>query len=88
MCGRAKMARRSSAMTRVGHRVVVADGSIGWNWSRVFQRNALAFAEKGKQHQRYESEALQNDGNGDGTLLDAAGALFELRIAFDETVAE
>jgi hypothetical protein len=31
---------------------------------------------------------LQDDGNCDGTLLDKAGALFGLRIAFDEAVAE
>jgi len=52
------------------------------------EREPLAFAEKGKQNQRYKSEALQDDGNCYGALLEAAGKLFGLRIAFDEAVAE
>jgi len=66
----------------------IANTSIGWNGSRNFQRNAFAFAEKGKKNQRDESEALQDDGNCYGAPLDAAGAFFGLRIAFDEATAE
>jgi len=73
---------------RRGGRSAIANGSVGWNGSRIFQRDAFAFAEKWKKNQCYESEALQNDGNGDGALLDAAGALFGLWIAFDKATAE
>jgi hypothetical protein len=64
-----------------------ADGSVGRNRRGVFQRDALTFAEQREKNQRYESEALQDDGKCDGTLLDAAGSPFGLRIAFDEATA-
>lgn len=65
-----------------------ADGSVGRDRRCVFQGDALSFAEQREKNQRYESEALQDDGKCDGTLLDAAGALFGLWIAFDEATAE
>ena len=70
---------------------------IRWSWTASMIRwqrgedlhgNALTFAEQWEKNQCHESEALQDDGNGDGALLDAAGALFRLRIAFDEATAE
>jgi len=82
------MAWLRSAVTWVRYWVAVTDGSVGGNRRRVYYQEALAFAEKGKQNKRYESEALQNDGNGDGTLFDAAGPPFGLRIAFDQATAE
>jgi hypothetical protein len=68
--------------------VVVANTSVGWNRRRIHQGDAFAFAEKWEKNQRYESEALQDDGNCYCTLLEVARALFGLRIAFDQTTAE
>jgi hypothetical protein len=48
----------------------------------------LALAEQRKKNERGESERLQNDGNGDRALLDAAGAFFGQRIAFDQATTE
>jgi hypothetical protein len=67
---------------------MVANGSVGWNRRRVYQRNALAFTEERKKNQRHKGEALQDDGNCYGALFDPAGTPFALRIAFDEAVAE
>ena len=67
--------------------VMVADRSVGRNWSRIFWGDAVAFAEKREQNQHNKGETLQNDGNSDGTLLDAARAFFGLRIAFDQATA-
>jgi len=75
-------------VTWVSCRVVVTDGSVGGNRRRVYYQEALAFAEKGNENQRYENEAFENDGDGDGTLFDTAGAPFGLGIAFDQATAE
>jgi hypothetical protein len=50
--------------------------------------DALAFAEQREKNERYESKALHDDGKGDGAPLDAAGAFFGLRIAFDQATRE
>jgi hypothetical protein len=61
---------------------------IRWQRSENLHGDALALTEKRKKNERYESDTLQDDGNGDGALLDAAGALFGLRIAFDQATRE
>jgi hypothetical protein len=65
-----------------------AHASVRRNGRGVLERNALALAEQRKKNKRGESERLQNDGNGDRALLDAAGAFFGQRIAFDQATTE
>lgn len=73
---------------RRGGRSAISNRSVGRNWRRDLERDALAFAEKWKKNQRDESDALQEDGYCYCALLDATSALFGLRIAFDQTTAE
>jgi hypothetical protein len=68
--------------------VGVANRSVGRNWSRILEPDALAFAEKRKKNQSDKGDALQDNGNCNCALPDAAGAFFGLRIAFDEATAE
>jgi hypothetical protein len=82
------MACHRSAGTRVGFNLAIANTSVGWNGRRIFQRDAFAFAQKWEKNQYDESEALQDDGDCYGALLDAACAFFGLSIAFDEATSE
>jgi hypothetical protein len=68
--------------------MMIPNSSVGRDRRGVFQRDAFTFAEQREKNQRYESKALQDDRNGYGTLLDVAGALFGLRIAFNEATAK
>jgi len=78
-------------MSRVMRRCGMLDftrRTIRRNRGDILNRDAFTFAEQRKKDKRSKGEGLQGDGNGYGALLDAAGALFGLRVAFDEAPAE
>jgi hypothetical protein len=68
--------------------VVSTNWSVRRNRRHDWKEGPFALAEKWKKNQRDKSDALQDDGYCDGTLLDATRAFLRLRIAFDEAVAE